>query len=240
MSWQDTQLLNRRNQASMNQSDAFVSGFFFVWFTVPDKVKDVLTTLFASDKNSLVDANPNDMGRMLSALVTGLPSIPETTLNQTSMAGMGGAKWGVATNIDHPTTVSFKFRELAGLPVCKTIAAWFTLMRDPNSSVSLLIGDDYTKKNWGGEAILAYVKPDGVTVQMATRFEGIHPLKYPSDLFVSDVATVEPMEPDIEFHTDSIWSDPGAFATAQNIIKNFNAAKPFHESGTASLYQGIK
>ena len=241
MSWNERQLMNRRFMSKMNTEDAFVTGYFFVWFDVPTKVADVFTKLFASDKANLVEANAGDMGKMLSALTTGLPSIPDTTINQNSMPGIGGVKWGVATNIDHPTTASFKFRELSSLPVCKTIASWFTLIRDPNSGLSLLQGevgggDAYTKKNWSGSALLCYTKPDGITVEMATRFEGIYPLKYPTDLFTSDVATVDPLEPEFEFHVDSIWSDTKAFEEGRDIIKRFNQAKPYHDLSTPTLY----
>jgi len=236
MSWNDRQLMNRRFMSRMNQEDAFVTGYFFVWWKVPDKVAPVYTKLFAPEKYNLVASNPDDMSAMLSALTIAVPTIPDTMINQNSMSGMGGVKWGVATNIDHPTNVGFKFRELAGLPVCKTIASWFSLIRDPNSGISLLQGEEYTKKNWSGEALLSYVKPDGVTVEMATRFEGIYPLKYPSDLFTSDVTAVNPLEADIDFHVDSIWSDPQALAEAKNIINRFRQAKPYHQPGTPTLY----
>jgi hypothetical protein len=240
MSWQDRQLMNRRFASRMNQEDAFVTGYFFVWFTVPTAVGEVYTTLFAGENKFDLDpnvaSNSDDIGKALSALTTAVPTIPDTTVNKTSMGGLGGTKWGVATNVDHPTTVSFQFRELAGLPIGKSIASWFTLIRDPQSGVSLLLGDDYTKANFQGEALLAYTKPDGITIEMATRYEGIYPLKYPSDLFTSDVSSVEPLEPDIEFHADSIWSDPAAMEEAKTIINRFGAAKPFHESGTASIY----
>lgn len=236
MSWVSRQILNRRFMSRMNQEDAFVTGYFFVWFTVPQDVAKVFSSLFAQDKYNLVESNANDLGLMLSALVTGVTSIPETTLNQTSMTALGGTKWGVATNIDHPTTVTFRFRELSGLPVLKTIASWFTLIRDPNSGISLLQNKNYTKKNWSGEAILAYTKPDGVTVETATRFEGLYPLKYPTDLLTSDVGTVNPLEPDIEFHVDSIWSDKLAYDAGVNIIKRFNQAHPYHKPGTPTLF----
>lgn len=239
MSWNERQIMNRRFQSSMNQEDAFITGYFFVWFEVPEKIVDVYNTLFGQQSMQFsppnVDPSAEDMGKMLSALTSGVPSIPDTTLAKASNVGMGGPKWGTATNLDHPTNVSFKFIELAGIPVCKTIMSWFTLIRDPNSGVCLLLDKDCTKRNWIGRSILAYVKPDGVTVEMATRFEGIHPLKYPSDLFTSDVATVEPLQPEIDFHVDSIWSDTKAFEEAREIVKKFNQNKPFAESGKATV-----
>jgi len=242
MAWTDRQLLNRRFMSNMNQEDALVTGYFFVWFTLPQRVGKTYETLFATETTYQNEALPNntadDLGKMLSGLTIGVPSIPDTTINQTSMVGQGGVKWGVATNIDHPTTASFKYRELSGLPVCKTIASWFSTIRDPNSGVSLLVGEDYTKTNWSGTALLGYLKPDGQTIEMATRFEGIYPLKYPSDLFTSDVASVDPLTPEIEFHVDSIWSDQDAINEAQNIVKLYNQAKPYHEPATASLYGG--
>lgn len=236
MSWNERQLLNRRFMSEMNQEDAFVTGYFFVWFQVPTKVGQVFNSLFKSDGIATGDAG--DMSKILSALITGVPTIPDTTLNQTSMTGMGGPKWGVATNIDHPTDVGFKFRELASLPIVKIICSWFTMIRDPNAGTSLLIGDDYTKKNWGGRAVLGYTKPDGVTLEMATRFEGIFPTKYPTDLFTSDVSSVEPLEPDIQFHVDSIWSDMSAWKEGLQILKNFNQAQPYHKELTEpSIYR---
>ena len=241
MAWKERNLLNRRYASDLNQRDAFVGGYFFVFFEVPTKVGPVYQTLFSGMQtpNSVqAEANAEDMSLMLSALTTGVPTIPDTTINQNSMPGLGGTKWGVATNIDHPTTVGFKFRELSGLPVCKCIAAWYTMMRDPHAGTSLLHGDDYTKKEFSGSATLAYTKPDGITIEMATRFEGIYPVKYPSDLFTSDVATVDPLEPDIDFHVDSIWSDKEAWLHAETIIKNAGQDKPYHTGNTASMYAG--
>jgi len=224
----------------MNQEDAFITGYFFVWFEIPSAAAEIYNTLFGTYSGSdgsekPVESTAEDLGRMLSALTSGVPSIPDTTLAKASNVGMGGPKWGTATNLDHPTNVSFKFIELSGIPVCKTIMSWFTLIRDPNSGVCLLVNDKCTKRNWIGRAILAYVKPDGVTVEMATRFEGIHPLKYPSDLFTSDVATVEPLQPEIDFHVDSIWSDTKAFEEAVEVVKKFNQNKPYSESGQPTI-----
>lgn len=240
MSWVDRQLLNRRYQSGMNQEDGFLTGYFFVWYTVPDAVYETYKELFASDSEEnrrLTPGDAADMGRVLGALTTGVPSIPDTTLNQTSLQGMGGTKWGVTTNIDTPSIVSFKFRELSSMPVIKTICSWFSLIRDPQSGVSKLQGAEYTKRNFSGQATLAYVKPDGITVESATRFEGIYPLKYPTDLLNSDVASVDALEADIEFHVDSIWSDADALARAQNIVTEFfNPAKPFHQPGHSTLW----
>lgn len=236
MSWTSRQLLNRRFQAGMNSEDGFLTGYFLLWLEVPTAVANVFTSLFAPDKYNLVDSNSDDMTRMLSALATGVPSIPDTTVNQTSLNGIGGTKWGVTTNIETPSTFSVKFRELAGLPVCKTMASWFTLIRDPNSGASLLTGSNYTKKNFYGRATLAHLKPDMQTVEMGTRFEGIFPTKYPTDLFNSDNATVEALEPEIEFHCDSVWSDNEALKQAQVIVDGLGQMLPFHEAGTPSLY----
>lgn len=240
MAWVPRQILNRRFQSGMNTEDGFLTGYFFVWYTVPGKVYDVYKDLFGNDTEEnkrLAPGDAGDMGRVLGALTTGVPTIPDTTINQTSLPGMGGTKWGVTTNIDTPSTVSFKFRELSGLPVIKTICSWFSLIRDPNSGVSRLLGEEYTKSNFSGSATLAYVKPDGITVELATRFEGIYPLKYPTDLLVCDVGSVDALEADIEFHADSVWSDADALERAQNIVTEyFNPAKPFHEPGKNTLF----
>lgn len=246
MAWNERQILNRRFQAKMNQEDAFITGYFFVYFELPEQVGTVYNDLWGEwqppDKIDLTAGKDvSQMGLMLSALTTGIPSIPDTTLAKTANIGMGGPKWGVATNLDHPTTVTFKFRELTSIPITKTIVSWFTLIRDPNAGVSLLTGKEgttkYTKTNYQGRAVVGYVKPDGINVEMGTRYEGIFPIKYPSDLFTSDVATVEPIEPEIEFHVDSIWSDTKAFDDAKNIIAKFNQNQPFAESAKASIYK---
>ncbi len=235
MAWESRQLLNRRFQSGMNQQDGFLTGYWLLWWSIPEKVSEVFTALFGSDKYNLVNSN-DDMVKALAALATGVPSIPDTTMNQTSLNGLGGTKWGVTTNIDTPSTFSVKFRELAGMPVLKTICSWFTLIRDPQTGTSCLIGNDYTKKNFYGTAYLAYLKPDMVTVEMGTVFEGICPTKYPSDLLNSDNGTVEALEPEVEFHVDSIWSDSQALDRVQDAVNNFNQMSPFHASGSVSTY----
>ena len=240
MAWESRQLLNRRFQSGMNQQDGFLTGYWLLWWQIPERVADVYTRLFGSDKYNLVQST-DDMIKALAALATGVPSIPDTTMNQTSMNGVGGTKWGVTTNIDTPTTFSVKFRELQGMPILKTIASWFTLIRDPQTGVSLLQGSDYTKHNFYGTAYLAYLKPDLKTVEMGTVFEGICPTKYPTDLLNSDNATVEPVEPEIEFHVDSIWSDNQALERVQDIVTMFDQMQPFNGGqgvSDPSLYGG--
>ena len=120
MSWVPRQILNRRFQSGMNQEDGFLTGYFFVWYTVPTQVYEVYKDLFGNDTEEnkrLAPGDAGDMGRVMGALTTGVPTIPDTTINQTSLPGMGGTKWGVTTNIETPSTVSFKFRELSGLPI---------------------------------------------------------------------------------------------------------------------------
>lgn len=237
MAWEANKQLNRRYQAAMNQEDGFLTGYWLLWIQVPDAVSDVFSSLFGPDTYNLV-TDASDMSKALSALATGVPSIPDTTYNQTSMNGVGGTKWGVTTNIDTPSTFSVKFRELQGMPILKTIVSWFTLIRDPQSGASLLTGSDYTKKNFFGNATLVYLKPDMQTVESATVFEGICPLKYPTDLLNSDNATVEPLEPEVEFHVDSIWNGQSAYQAGVSIVSEFNQMEPFHQPASPSIYVG--
>lgn len=240
MAWESRQLLNRRFQSGMNQQDGFLTGYWLLSWQIPPLVETVYANLFGQGGYNLVNST-DDMVKALAALATGVPSIPDTTMNQTSMNGVGGTKWGVTTNIDTPSTFSVKFRELQGMPILKTIASWFTLIRDPQTGVSLLKGNAYTKINFYGNAYLAYLKPDLKTVEMGTVFEGICPTKYPTDLLNSDNATVEPLEPEIEFHVDSIWSDNYAIEKVQEQVDYFNQMQPFNNGQEAqpSLYGGV-
>jgi hypothetical protein len=227
MAWESRQLLNRRFQSNMNQQDAFITGYWLLWWEIPERIYQVYTNLFGSDTYNAV-SSVDDMIKALAALATGVPSIPDTTINQTSLNGLGGTKWGVTTNIDTPSTFSVKFRELAGMPILKTICSWFTLIRDPHTGASLLQGSDYTKRNFYGTAYLAYLKPDCKTVERGTVFEGICPTKYPSDLLNSDNGTVEALEPEIEFHVDSVWSDNSALEVVQDKVTMFDQFQPFN------------
>lgn len=227
MAWKSRQILNRRFQSGMNQEDGFLTGYWLLWWDIPEYVMDVYTRLFGNDKYNIITSG-DDMVKAFAALATGVPTIPDTTMNQTSINGVGGTKWGVTTNIDTPTSISVKFRELQGMPILKTVASWFTLIRDPQTGASLLQGDNYTKRNFYGTAYLAYLKPDLKTVQKGIVFEGICPTKYPTDLLNSDNSTVEALEPTIEFHMDSKWSDNQALEIVQEQVTMFDQMHPFN------------
>lgn len=137
---------------------------------------------------------------------------PGGTLNKTEITGLGGTKWSVPTNIDYGTSLSCKFLEMSGLPVFKVIHSWARVIRENKSGLTRITSpSQYEKSDYAATVFYWTTKPDGMTVEFASCYSGVFPLKDPQDLFAGDLSSVDKLEMDIEFNVDFIYHDSWVF-----------------------------
>jgi len=241
MSW-NRNLINRRFAGNINVEDAFITGYFYFFLDVKDKVAELIinraNALYKkyNNINGLSDAKKlgTDNYKKLIAATCLNVAPPGGTLNVESLAVMGGVKFGTATNIDYPDTFTTRHVELAGIPVFHFISAWVNLVRDRNAGLSPLgvieTGGKYTKDDFYGAAYYVITKPNGKDIEMAMKFEGLVPLTDPIDKFGHDLATVNVLQHDITWHYDSIWANKKVLEEAKKMIddKGFKEIEKIH------------
>lgn len=150
---------------------------------------------------------------------------PGGTINKTEIIGLGGTKWSVPTNIDYGTSLSCKFLEMRSLPVFRIIHTWCQLIRDNKSGLSNLYGaktdDRYSKDKYSAVVFYWTTMPDGKTVEFASCYSGVFPLKDPQDLFTSDLSSVDKLEMDIEFNVDFIYQDDWVYGRCADLAEEW-------------------
>ena len=150
---------------------------------------------------------------------------PGGTINKTEIIGLGGTKWSVPTNIDYGTTLSCKFLEMRSLPVFRIIHTWCKEIRDNKSGLSSLYGDNnsdrYSKDKYSAVVFYWTTMPDGKTVEFASCYSGVFPLKDPQDLFTSDLSSVDKLELDIEFNVDFIYQDSWVYTKCSELAEQW-------------------
>ena len=106
------------------------------------------------------------------------------------------------------------------------------MIRDYRTGASTLIGGDYTKSKYSGTMFYWTTKPDGKTVEYYACYVGIFPTKDPQDLYAGDIATVDKLEVDMEFHVDKAYHENWVLSYCQA------QADLFHGEGVG--YHGLK
>jgi len=186
-------------------AEPYVTGYHHIWF-------DYLPEIVKVDANT-VPGNLTD--KEVQALLAGSclsVTPPGGTLNKISFTGLGGTKWAVPGSIDYGDSISIKFVEYSGLPICQIFHEWVKGIRDYRTGVSskLIAGNDrtgYSKKQYAARLYYWTTAPDGVTVEYYACYTGVFPTKDPQDLLSSDVENVGKIEPEIEFNVDYVWHE---------------------------------
>ncbi len=158
--------------------------------------------------------NKDEISTMLAACCTGVTP-PGGTLNKVEFTGIGGVKWGVPGSIEYGTSVTLKFMELQGLPITTIISAWVQLIRDNRTGISNVPKSDYDQTNYSGTLLYWTTTPNAQNVQYYAAYDGIFPLKDPSDLFSSDVETVDKVDIEIEFNVNRVYRDSWVYELCQ-------------------------
>jgi len=197
-------------------AEPYVTGYHHIWF---DGLPDIVKVPSGSSAGSLEDIN-NDVPALLAGSCLSVTP-PGGTLNKISFTGLGGTKWAVPGSIDYGDSISIKFVEYSGLPICQIFHEWVKGIRDYRTGVSskLIAGKDrsgYDKSKYASRLFYWTTAPDGQTVEYYACYTGIFPLKDPQDLLSSDVENVGKIEPEIEFNVDYMWHEDWVLEKCQS------------------------
>jgi hypothetical protein len=208
-------------------ADPYLSGTHFI------KFYDLPSGLIDSVKTGQGNANFGSNAEISQFLQASCLSVtpPGGTLGRAEFTGLGGIKWGVPTNVDYGNTITVKFVEFSALPVLAIMHGWVRMIREYRNGISRIQAkgpSDYKTKNLYACNLLYWTtKPDGLSVEYFAMYSGIYPTKDPQDLFSSDVATVDKLEPDVEFALDFIWHEDWVR------VKATEQAKILHDNSLA-------
>lgn len=173
---------------------------------------------------------PNEVGadaaNMLSSSCIGV-TFPGATLNKTETMGLGGIKYGVPTTIDQDNTVVFRFLEGMGLPIYNIIKKWIYIIRNPITGIAGVP----SKASYAANAYYWTTTPDLQKVNFVSLLAGVWPTKLPSDTMGHEIATVDKVEMDVDFHVDYVFTNEdwlynkvSTFSvTTQNVYGNIGA-----------------
>lgn len=115
-------------------------------------------------------------------------------------------------------------------PILDIFSGWFKLIRDYRLGVTDKLidgvnGSGYTKKTYAGLLYYWTTTPDAKTVEHYQCFDGVFPLKDPTDLYGSDVETVSKLDVEIEFSIDYSWREPWVLKKCQTFANRFADVK---------------
>jgi len=202
-------------------ADPYLTGYHFIMFEYLPPMLPKYTVEF----NSAISSDPELKAILSGSCLSVTP--PGGTINKVEFTGLGGVKWAVPGNIDYTNSVSVKFLEFNRTPILDIFSGWFKLIRDYRTGVTDLVdtsmGSGYTKATYAAVMYYWTTAPDGVTVEFFACYDGVFPIKDPSDLYGSDVENVGKVEVEIEFNVDYQWREPWVYRKCQ-MYANANAA----------------
>lgn len=201
----DGNIFNKQYAHVVSSADAFVTGFHYVWFSLPPIFNNVsLLHDVKPEDNEVISIGKEGVNRILVATCTAVTAIPSLTINDTKTLGMNNMKASHVTNLEQSDVITLKFQELMGLPVFNILKYWASVIRDYELGVSRLAEGKYTKDNFSGCLLYWMVAPNGLDIQFIGHYSGIYPKKDPRELFVSDYSSSDKIEADIDFNVDRI------------------------------------
>lgn len=184
----------------MGESDInpFISGYAFIywvklptWFEEDPDLKYFKTTTqkFMRSFNGITDIELQDSQHQ---------------------SGFAGNEFSVVTGIQRGNTdFTIGFREASGSPIRKLIQKWVTLIRDPNTGISLyptLYNMEYGMKNHTGQLLYIQLRPDVTNTQhnnieFSVLYTNVYPVNIPlSALYSYEMGSEEsPTSVDINF-----------------------------------------
>ena len=103
------------------------------------------------------------------------------------------------------------------------------MIRDYRTGASILVGDNYGKSKYAGTMFYWTTKPDGQTIEDYECYVGMYPGRDPRELYSGDIATVDKLEVEVEFHVDKAYHEDWVKQYCQSKANSFfNEGKNFH------------
>lgn len=219
-------------------AEPYLSGYHFSKWIFGNA--NLMMEMFSNGQPGIVNAvSPGDCENILEATCLSITP-PGGTLNKTEITGLGGTKWSVPTNIDYGTSLSCKFLEMSGLPVFKVIHSWARVIRENKSGLTRITSPtQYEKSDYAATVFYWTTKPDGMTVEFASCYSGVFPLKDPQDLFAGDLSSVDKLEMDIEFNVDFIYHDSWVINKCSQYAAQYGGASQSTRAPDGGSYNDI-
>lgn len=233
--------------AKENPIDPYITGYHYIFFELP-------TELRTSILNQIREDNPEDSKGQFGSTGAEIEQIlnihnlsltpPTTTLNKTTMTGVGGTKWHVPTNLDISDTFTVRYNEYSGLPIYSIHRYWVNAIRNQFLGIGNITGAGDDKgltyqPDYKANVIYATVRPDMQTVEFAALYTGVFPTKIPQDSFASDLATSDKIEVDIDYHVDFMYdNNPDVIQKVKTLISTSRAAGVLNNENRPKLNPG--
>lgn len=184
--------------------DPYTTGYHFMFFT---KLPSTLNQQY---------------GKFLMTTCQAVSNIPGITVNPIEFNGLNNLKWSVPGTVEYDSNrFSVRFVEFAGLPITTIMGQWVTLFRNIIYGISESVTE---QKDYKGKVIYCTTLWDGKTVQYASAFTGVYPLKVPTDSFQSDKATQDKVEPEVEFSFDMMYTGSQVISTATSLVSSLRSS----------------
>lgn len=181
--------------------DPYTTGYHYIYFWLPNKLSDQYAKFLTTTCTSV--------------------SIPGITVNPNEYQGLNASSWSYPGLVELDSKrFTCKVVEYAGLPILEIVGSWVNIFRNIIYGISDPDNGGTSQIDFKGRALYATTLFDGVTVQFAAAFTGIYPTKVPTDLYSSDVATHDKVEPELEFVFDQMYMGKNAVNSAQALVNS--------------------
>lgn len=214
---------SRKFGTTKNTVDPLITGYHFTyWAKVPSF--------------SLADYNPGgvvagDIPNLLASLCLAV-TLPPVTINQADFQGLGGIQWSVPTSITDDNNCSMRFLETSGTPILTIFHNWIRMIRNYKYGASDLTGtgttDSYSKANYSATVLYWTTEPNGQQMEFSSCLTGLFPTKDPKDSFSHDLAAIDKLEIDIDFHVDRVYREPWVYNACKNYNENYRLSGITH------------
>lgn len=196
-------IFNKHYAHVISSADAYVSGFFYVWFSLPPIFDNaaLIGDLKPQDEEILTIGREM-ANKILVATCVAVPTLPTFTVNKATTLGMNNIKAGHPTNMDVADTITLRFTEIMDLPVFKILSFWASIIRDPELGVSRLAEGAYTKENFSACLLYWTTMPNSRDIQYCGHFTGLFPQKDPRELYTGDYSASDKLDVEIDFNID--------------------------------------
>jgi len=202
------------------ESEPLVSGYFFLSFSLPK---------FLSKPKLEYGSNIeyHNSNTLLNAVNTSI-TLPDFTISQVTIDGLGGTWNSVPGRLDVGKTFNVKFWETFSGEVVATHRSWLFQLRDPRSGASRLQGssaprgpkvDGYNQQKYKGQLWWWMTDPTIDRVIFAMEFLGIWPTNLPLSSISQDVATNDKVEVEITYAYDRPFFYPATATYVNNFLK---------------------